>query len=77
MAELDYLNVNLKKEGFKGFDKFYASEEYSSIGILIFIIGIAMLFSGILYSLEYLLIGAIFTVLGTVILYFVKIKKTI
>jgi hypothetical protein len=76
-AELDYLSVNIKKEGFKGFDKFYADEEYSLIGILLFIIGIAMLFSGILYSLEYLLIGAILSVLGTVILYFVKIKKTI
>ncbi len=76
-AELDDLSVSLKKEGFKGFDKYYAGEEYSLIGILLLIIGIAMLFIGGLYSPAYLLIGVTLSVIGSVIMFFVKIKKPI
>lgn len=47
------------------------------IGILLFIMGITVLFIGGLYSPAYLLMGVILSEIGSVIIYFVKIKRTI
>ncbi len=75
--ELDHINTDIKREGFKGFDKYYAGEEYSLLGILLFIVGLAMSIIGGAYSSVYLLAGLTFSIIGAIILYFAKIKKAI
>lgn len=73
-SELSDLSLELKKEGYHGFNKYYSKERYSKIGIIILTIGIILAVMGSLFTSTYIIIGVTISIIGSFITAFAKIK---
>lgn len=74
-TELDNISLNIKKEGFNGFNKYYAGEKYNLAQIILFIIGIIFISVSVLYSSTTNLLIGISGILGSIIMSLAKFKR--
>lgn len=72
--ELGLISKEVSDSGVNGVKKYFSRKKLNIAGIILFIFSIILLIMGGIYSSDYLATGIIFTITGTIILYFIKIK---